>query len=143
MTKPSPKGSEKSSYYTDDLSDVIKKERDYIKNRREKAEKELSETSGNKVHKSLFHDTDLAKDNAIGLTFSGGGIRSASFNLGITQTLAKYGILPWVDYLWLFGISRYPPCIWGDIISKKRSNLLYEYDEFKIATQYPDSLGYS
>jgi len=43
----------------------------------------------------------------------------------------------------LFGISRYPPCIWGDIISKKRSNLLYEYDEFKIATQYPDSLGYS
>jgi len=35
----------------------------------------------------------------IGLAFSGGGIRSATFNLGVLQALAKLEILRYVDYL--------------------------------------------
>jgi hypothetical protein len=35
----------------------------------------------------------------LGLAFSGGGIRSATFNLGILQSLAELGILRFVDYL--------------------------------------------
>jgi hypothetical protein len=35
----------------------------------------------------------------IGLAFSGGGIRSATFNLGVLQALAKLEILHYVDYL--------------------------------------------
>jgi hypothetical protein len=35
----------------------------------------------------------------IGVSFSGGGIRSATFNLGILQALAKVGMLRHVDYL--------------------------------------------
>jgi hypothetical protein len=35
----------------------------------------------------------------IGLTFSGGGIRSATFNLGILQGLARRGLLKHIDYL--------------------------------------------
>jgi len=35
----------------------------------------------------------------IGLAFSGGGIRSATFNLGVLQALAKMEILHFVDYL--------------------------------------------
>ena len=35
----------------------------------------------------------------IGLAFSGGGIRSATFNLGILQTLGEMGMLRWIDYL--------------------------------------------
>lgn len=34
-----------------------------------------------------------------GLAFSGGGIRTATFNLGVTQALAKVGLLPRFDYL--------------------------------------------
>jgi Patatin-like phospholipase len=34
-----------------------------------------------------------------GLAFSGGGIRSATFNLGILQALSELGVLRWVDYL--------------------------------------------
>lgn len=34
-----------------------------------------------------------------GLAFSGGGIRSATFNLGLVQALAKQGLLPRIDYL--------------------------------------------
>src|SRR5262249_39022538 len=35
----------------------------------------------------------------VGLAFSGGGIRSASFNLGLLQAFYKSGLLRFVDYL--------------------------------------------
>jgi hypothetical protein len=41
---------------------------------------------------------DVLKD-ATGLAFSGGGIRSATFCLGIAQVLARRGLLPQFDYL--------------------------------------------
>ena len=43
---------------------------------------------------------DLAADApVVGLAFSGGGIRSATINLGILQGLAKHGLLKRIDYL--------------------------------------------
>jgi hypothetical protein len=55
--------------------------------------------------------------NALGVGLSGGGIRSATLNLGILQGLAAKGLLPYVDYLstvsgggyigtWLHGVIR-------------------------------------
>ncbi len=35
----------------------------------------------------------------VGLAFSGGGIRSATFNLGVLQGLSDFGLLKWIDYL--------------------------------------------
>src|SRR5215475_3750413 len=40
-----------------------------------------------------------ANDSLIGLAFSGGGIRSATFNLGVLQALAQGGLLRKFDYL--------------------------------------------
>src|SRR6266436_1727665 len=40
-----------------------------------------------------------AEKGRVGLAFSGGGIRSATINLGILQGLAKYGLLKRIDYL--------------------------------------------
>jgi len=40
-----------------------------------------------------------AKGDLVGLAFSGGGIRSATFNLGVLQGLAERGLLPYFDYL--------------------------------------------
>ena len=40
------------------------------------------------------HESNLA-----GLAFSGGGIRSATFNLGVIQALSRYGLLSKFDYL--------------------------------------------
>src|SRR6266545_5083592 len=53
----------------------------------------------------------------LGVAFSGGGIRSATFNLGVLQGLSEIGLLPFIDYLstvsgggyigaWLHGIIR-------------------------------------
>src|SRR6185369_470264 len=40
-----------------------------------------------------------ATKQLFGLAFSGGGIRSATFNLGVLQALAELGVLAKVDYL--------------------------------------------
>src|SRR5258708_2982414 len=40
-----------------------------------------------------------AEDNLVGLAFSGGGIRSATFNLGVLQALAKGQLLRTFDYV--------------------------------------------
>lgn len=50
------------------------------------------ELDGSELPRSLEHDL-------IGLAFSGGGIRSATFNLGVLQGLASQRLLRLVDYL--------------------------------------------
>src|SRR5688572_23972665 len=42
---------------------------------------------------------EFHKHNLTALCFSGGGIRSATFGLGIVQALAKHGLLSKFDYL--------------------------------------------
>ncbi len=44
-------------------------------------------------------EAPATRDNLIGLAFSGGGIRSATFNLGILQALAEQKLLHKFDYL--------------------------------------------
>jgi Patatin-like phospholipase len=43
--------------------------------------------------------TAAHKEELVGLAFSGGGIRSATFNLGVLQGLANLELLPMFDYL--------------------------------------------
>ena len=50
----------------------------------------------------LLHGTSEQEQvgkSLVGLALSGGGIRSATTNLGVLQGLARMGILPLVDYL--------------------------------------------
>jgi hypothetical protein len=42
---------------------------------------------------------EVAREGLTGVCFSGGGIRSATFNLGVVQGLAQLGMLPHIDYL--------------------------------------------
>jgi len=42
---------------------------------------------------------DAVTDDVVGLAFSGGGIRSATFNLGVLQALEAGGVMRQVDYL--------------------------------------------
>src|SRR5687767_9298783 len=50
-------------------------------------------------HRHPQHDDTTVRRSLIGLALSGGGIRSATTNLGILQALAAMRILPLVDYL--------------------------------------------
>ena len=46
-----------------------------------------------------LESTGHTKDTLMGLAFSGGGIRSATFSLGVLQALAKKDVLEKMDYL--------------------------------------------
>lgn len=49
--------------------------------------------------KKYVPDTSQSATNGVGLALSGGGIRSATFALGVVQQLARRGILKHVDFL--------------------------------------------
>jgi hypothetical protein len=69
------------SGYTTQFEEVRAAELEWIARRREAA------------------DLPPPGEDLVGLAFSGGGIRSAIFNLGVLQGLARVGWLPRVDYL--------------------------------------------
>ena len=43
--------------------------------------------------------TEPVKENLVGLALSGGGIRSATFGLGVLEGLKSFGLLKKIDYL--------------------------------------------
>ena len=55
------------------------------------------------ISEPIPHDGDsysqARRGELLGLALSGGGIRSASFNLGVLQGLAEFKLLPHIDYL--------------------------------------------
>ena len=61
--------------------------------RRNEGSQFLTPEKSDRIFKAA-HDEEL-----VGLAFSGGGIRSATFNLGVLQGLATLGLLPMFDYL--------------------------------------------
>ena len=67
--------------------------------------------------------------NLTGLSLSGGGIRSASFSLGVLQVLAADGLLPQVDYL--STVSG------GGLIGSTVSSLLYEPNTSAASDRFP------
>lgn len=64
--------------------EVIQKEKEHLRIRRQKL--------------NMEHGTE-AEPNWFGIALSGGGIRSATINMGFLKTLNKYGILQKADYL--------------------------------------------
>lgn len=75
------------------FADVFSQERDQIQRSRR--------LRGNHIPVVRPSKSDPAKDSntLVGLAFSGGGIRSATFNLGILQALARHQLLRKFDYL--------------------------------------------
>ena len=54
---------------------------------------------------------------SIGLALSGGGVRSATFNLGVLQALSTYTILPIIDYLSTVSGGGYIACCLTSLLS--------------------------
>ena len=73
--------------------------------------------------------TTAAQEPRVGLALSGGGIRSATFCLGVLQTLAKEGILKHVDYL--STVSG------GGYIGGSLTWLLRNCDQFDTGDNFP------
>ena len=81
MTASEDNRARHDSAYTDDFETVRAAESDWIARRRAAA------------------GLEPPHDDIVGLAFSGGGIRSAVFNLGVLQALEASGLIRSVDYL--------------------------------------------
>ncbi len=77
------------------------------------------------------------RDNLVGLAFSGGGIRSATLNLGILQGLAKKGLLNKFDYLSTVSGGGYIGAWFSSLI--KHSNHINTVQAELIASTQPHS----
>ena len=103
--------------YTRTFAEVYLAELDYVKKKRDHMNltTEAVEKESERIHEKLkelkeppvkqssdeAHPDVRISANAelVGLAFSGGGVRSATFNLGLLQGLDKRGILRYCDYL--------------------------------------------
>jgi len=83
----------------------IRARRDYLERAQARASKETgaSFTKSEQILGSLSQTGTFTRDepvlNAVGLSLSGGGIRSAAFCLGVLQAIDKADILKRIDYL--------------------------------------------
>lgn len=89
-------GDERSCRIHQFCEDVVPAELGYIKNRRQRVRDERQRGAAPSVRAAAVAE---GRDGLVGLALSGGGIRSATTNLGILQTLSRLGVLPMVDYL--------------------------------------------
>lgn len=76
-------------------------------------------------HSPVDADRDL-----IGLTLSGGGLRSAAFNLGLIQALHQFGVLRFIDYLSMVSGGAY---IGAAVCNSFKKNTEYNRDNFEFA----------
>ncbi len=76
------------------FADVLNEELDEVLNRRRRDDDDIDPKEQLKSANERAHRSRL-----LGLAFSGGGIRSATFNLGVLQALAEMKLLKLVHYL--------------------------------------------
>lgn len=91
--------------FTKDFIQVYSAELDYVKERRKTMEPDKP-------------DNPDVKTELVGLSLSGGGIRSATFNLGLLQALAKSGVLQFCDYLSTVSGGGYIGCCMTSLLAE-------------------------
>ncbi len=78
-----------------------------------------------RVYEIIPNDAEVESNarsgKLLGLALSGGGIRSATFNLGVLQGLAKYRLLPQIDYLSTVSGGGYIGAWFISLLKKNRS----------------------
>ena len=79
--------------------DVLRHELAIVAARRERLDTERGDLAGGGPPAGGDAADTAWAARLLGLSFSGGGIRSATFNLGVLQALAGRGVLRYVDYL--------------------------------------------
>ncbi len=124
--------------YETNIDKVVEKEQEYIASRREKSANEfvkIFKTEKNHWYSKLLRNS---KRPTVGLAFSGGGIRSATFNLGIAQALSKFGILPWVDYISSVSGGGYVASCMTSLLAHEEKKLNLE-ENIENARYYPFS----
>ena len=102
--------------YVTDISRVYEEELKSIKARRDKLHVSTNEISNEKPTVSA---------GLVGLALSGGGIRSAIFNLGLLRALSKRNILRFVDYLSTVSGGGYIGSCLSSLLTTENTSVLW------------------
>ena len=108
-------------------SDIFSHERDEIRKRREAANVALGtvgQTGGSQGSRATDSSTDF-----VGVSLSGGGMRSAAFNLGLLQSLHVKGLRRFVDYLSSVSGGSYAAGAYADSVTKAHA---FQKDRFAL-----------
>jgi len=95
--EPSASGSETEIHLI--FEDLVRQENEQIAKAESGKKQDFSKLTTEQPGPSGEPWIDFMPVDRVGLAFSGGGIRSATFNLGVLKALAELGVLPCVDYL--------------------------------------------
>ncbi len=79
--------------------DLIRARRNHVEGEETPAVREAGEPAGNLDSALMRARVDVLNEHVAGLAFSGGGIRAATFAVGVAQGLATLGLLKRFDYL--------------------------------------------
>jgi hypothetical protein len=102
--------------YAADLGEVYREELTSVKARRQKFGVAADKLNGGKPAVSA---------GLVGLAFSGGGIRSAIFNLGLLRALSKKNILRFVDYLSTVSGGGYIGSCLSSLLTMENTSVLW------------------
>jgi hypothetical protein len=91
--KAPPPGITFEEVFEQELVEIEKRWNNVYPNASDRRQRELHMTSGR------LTTTPTTEHGLVGIGFSGGGIRSATINLGIAQALYEHGIFDHVDYM--------------------------------------------
>ena len=97
------------------LREVLEQESGYLRDRRLLADAAIPDGDRGRPEMRLAADR-----RPVGLALSGGGIRSATFNLGVLQALASHRILPHVDYLSTVSGGGYIGSCFSSLLSRRQ-----------------------
>lgn len=87
-------------------------------------------------------EADELDDTRFGIAMSGGGIRSATINLGILKTLNKFGILKKADYLSTVSGGGYTGAYVQSLLKKKASEIKDQPEEAYENLFHQDHINY-
>src|SRR2546421_7333393 len=119
--EPSASGSETEIHLI--FEELVRQENEQIAKAESGKRQDFSKLTTEKPGPSGEPWIDFMPVDRVGLAFSGGGIRSATFNLGVLKALAELGVLPCVDYLSTVSGGGYIGAWWTAWRGRRREKL--------------------
>src|ERR1043166_6503080 len=126
-SSPEKSGSTNSSCSKSGQKDVLTFEKLYIKESKQLGD----EVDDVEVHPGVEPWISFTPQDRFGLALSGGGIRSATFNLGLLKAFAELGVLKHVHYLSTVSGGGYIGGFWMAWL--KRKGAAAGYERFPLA----------
>jgi predicted acylesterase/phospholipase RssA len=103
-------------------------------------------TTGNRLNELFAREREAfgpGEDDLCGLALSGGGIRSATFNLGLLQGLARQGLLRGFHYLSTVSGGGYVGAFWSAWRSRPANRgKVFPWRESGGGRAVPDEIGH-